>query len=629
MKTKNTLTIRNLFRLVALGLFSVFFMVSIVACNDSPALPDGPDPGGGGTGTTDPESVTRTVPVLRSSLDSTETAELRFYEDLPNVPYVNVESFYNQFYLVCTELKDGMDCSVDGSRYTLTNISGCSAVFDVDADTIYSDMFDSFALCAYSLQISMDSGVYRDSPFVKVEDEYFDSDVPEPMTLNLGGYGLDLRGDETGVYAPLATVIDIFSTIETYHVVYSGKKIYTADYSGFFVSTPALSADPDFITDVEKDHPEDLADFTYRELCFNIDYFYGQPGREWVHEDLKTMKLDELLTAKYPDIKEMLQSTDFKTFYFGLMHLINGLLYDGGHTTLEVSGLFYGDDDLSELTCDALIKTGMIQKDYGQQFKERLTTITDDYFKCLETRNNAYGDNYYLSQGDTAMIRFDHFVIDGDGWNAFYTGTGERPLKLDYFGEETYDTVGVVLSGLELAKQDSNIKNIIIDMTCNNGGANYAMYAIECLMTGDCNQRIYSRLNQYSVALKAQFDMNFDGSFDENDVSPYTGYNYGVLTTKHDFSCANMFPWFMHGHGAMILGQQSSGGRCSIRITSAAGVEFCCSSSSAIVVLDSGENADFGCPIDADLTVEGENPYVNFYDLGLLSEKMNAFYNAV
>ena len=79
------------------------------------------------------------------------------------------------------------------------------------------------------------------------------------------------------VYAPLATVIDIFSTIETYRVVYSGKKIYTADYSGFYVPTPALSTDPDFIEDVKQDHPEDLADFTYRELCFNIDYFTVSP----------------------------------------------------------------------------------------------------------------------------------------------------------------------------------------------------------------------------------------------------------------------------------------------------------------------------------------------------------------
>ena len=623
MKTRNTLRIGNLFRLMVFGIISVFFMVSIVACNDSPALPEKPDSGSGGTGTTDPESVTRTVPVLRSSLDSTETAELRFYEDLPNVPYVNVESFYNQFYLALTDLTDGMDCSIDGSRYTLTNIAGYSAVFDIVADTIYSDLLDDFTLSAYSLRVGMDGGVYEDSPFVKV-DSYLDAGNPKPVTLDLGEYGIDLRGDGTGVYAPLATVSDIFATIETYRVVYSGRKIYTADYSGLFVPTPALSTDPDFITDVEKDHPVDLADFIYRELCFNIDYFYGQPGREWVHEDLKTMKLDELLTAKYLEIKGMLLSTDFKTFYRGLMHLINGILYDGGHTTLEMSGLFYGDLDL---TREVYIE--MINKDYAKLFEEAVVKRYDDYEACLEAQITAYGDDYYIEKGDTAMIRFDNFVIDSDGWMAFYAGTGERPLKLDYYGEETYDTVGVVLSGLERAKQNPEIKNIIIDITCNNGGANYAMYAIEWLMTGEGSQRFYSRLNQYGMVLEAQFDMNFDGIFDKKDVSPYTGYNYGVLTSNHDFSCANMFPWFMHKHGAMILGQQSYGGICSIRITSAAGVEFVCSSASTVTAVDSDENADLGCPIDADLTVEGENPYVNFYNLGLLSEKMNAFYNAI
>lgn len=58
------------------------------------------------------------------------------------------------------------------------------------------------------------------------------------------------------------------------------------------------------------------------------------------------------------------------------------------------------------------------------------------------------------------------------------------------------------------------------------------------------------------------------------------------------------------------------------------GVEFASSASSSHIVSDSGENVDFGCPLDADLTVEGENPYQNFYDLSLLSEKMNEFFTA-
>ena len=107
-----------------------------------------------------------------------------------------------------------------------------------------------------------------------------------------------------------------------------------------------------------------------------------------------------------------------------------------------------------------------------------------------------------------------------------------------------------------------------------------------------------------------------------------SGSNYAVLTSSYAYSCANAYPWFMHEHGAMILGQKSSGGACAIRVTSAAGVEFACSAASSHVLSDSGENVDFGCPLDADLMTDGENPYENFYDLTLLSQKMNEYFAA-
>ena len=78
-------------------------------------------------------------------------------------------------------------------------------------------------------------------------------------------------------------------------------------------------------------------------------------------------------------------------------------------------------------------------------------------------RNAAYGEDYYIEQGDTAMIHFDSFVVDYNGWKAFYAGTGERPLTFESAEGTKYDTVGVILSGLERAKQNPAIKNIIFD----------------------------------------------------------------------------------------------------------------------------------------------------------------------
>ncbi len=96
--------------------------------------------------------TTKSVPVLRSNLESAETAALRFYDDQPNVPYINVEGFYDQFYLVNTDLTDGMTCTRDGGRYTLTNIAGNRGVFDIDADTIDIDNFEKFSYTASTLK---------------------------------------------------------------------------------------------------------------------------------------------------------------------------------------------------------------------------------------------------------------------------------------------------------------------------------------------------------------------------------------------------------------------------------------------------------------------------------------------
>ena len=39
----------------------------------------------------------KALPVVRDKVDTTETATVRFYTDLPNAPYMSVTDFYNQY----------------------------------------------------------------------------------------------------------------------------------------------------------------------------------------------------------------------------------------------------------------------------------------------------------------------------------------------------------------------------------------------------------------------------------------------------------------------------------------------------------------------------------------------------
>jgi hypothetical protein len=126
----------------------------------------------------------KAIPVLRESVDSTETAQVRIYADQPHVPYMNVKDFYDRFYLLGTDLTEGMTMTQSGSEYTLTNIADVSATFDVAKDSIYTSNFESFTQLACTLQIAASGGVDNNYPFTKTTDTNEPVD-PTPLTLDL------------------------------------------------------------------------------------------------------------------------------------------------------------------------------------------------------------------------------------------------------------------------------------------------------------------------------------------------------------------------------------------------------------------------------------------------------------
>ena len=563
----------------------------------------------------------KALPVVRDKVDTTETATVRFYEDLPDVPYMSVTDFYNQFYLAGTDMTEGMSFKRDGGVYTVTNFLGDKAVFDVDTDTVVIYDMKRFIEPAHDLLLTESGGYDPDYPFAKTR-HVTDPAEATPKAFTLANYDIHLRGDDTGVYAPLPTLADIFASAGGYYVVYVGEKIYIKDVLGLIQKENAMENDPDYIPAVKADRAEDLAKFTYNELCLSLDLWHGKPGQEFIHDDLVNETLDKVLSTKYPEIKEKLLASNFLTFYTGLNELYYGLLFDGGHTGIGAYVVQLDDLELSRK-----IVGEIMQRDYGKSYYEFNYGMDERKTQCKEAREALYNGDYYAELGDTAIIRFDHFTVDNDGWKAFYAGTGERPLITeDDEDGETWETIGTVLSGLERAAQNPAIKNIIIDDTCNGGGDDTALLAVEWLLTGVGYVRDRDEMtSQYNTKYQ-DFDMNFDGVFDENDVSPYTGYNYGVLTSKASFSCGNNFPWFMHEHGAMILGEQSGGGACAIRYSSVGGMDMRNSAASSIGVNDEGGSIDNGCPVDANLLGDGENPTVGFYDLAALSELMNEYF---
>ena len=212
------------------------------------------------------------VPIFKDAATG-ETVELRFYEDMPNVAYIDIADYYH-LYLPDKEMsveESGTDTGV----YTVVNATG-SATVDTEAETISSDDMAGFTNVMILTQEDMDNTYLDGAPYVRVADTQY---TPEKSTVtyNLADYGIDVRADEEGLYLPVATLCDMYSDLVYHSAFYDGAKVYVEDTN--LDRTPS-SVDPEY----EKNHytamqrPEDLADFTYRELCFAIDHFYGLPG---------------------------------------------------------------------------------------------------------------------------------------------------------------------------------------------------------------------------------------------------------------------------------------------------------------------------------------------------------------
>ena len=106
-------------------------------------------------------------------------------------------------------------------------------------------------------------------------------------------------------------------------------------------------------------------------------------------------------------------------------------------------------------------------------------------------------------------------------------------------------------------------------------------------------------------------DTNFDGVYDEKDNEVHYDFNYGVLTTRHAFSCGNLFPFIAREGGAVIIGEPSSGGSCCIQAGSdAEGFRYMMSSAQWQLRDLEGDDLEAGCPVDIPIEAKS-NRFLN------------------
>ena len=511
------------------------------------------------------------------------TLTLRFYEEAPNVPYMGINEYTSRIMELPMTLEKG-----EGGAVTLKNALGGELVCNIAAGTIYTPDW----VKVITPQMPLDSRARSLSDvavgFVRITEVAYEGD-PAPITFDFAKYGMRIYADDRDVYLPLSVLTNMMTDIATNHLRYDGKALYLRR-----VELTVNPDDPILMNETMQSllsgesRPADLISQCYADLCFNFDYFFGHPGKAPLDQAIAEKGLDQALAdlgKDGADIKAGLLSPDMAEYLSSLQKLFYVWLSDG-HTVLT---------DMTSLQ-----SSQFVQSDRRLSLKFSLDSFRDIinsqstmsqilHMAITPQRKLAWGDNNYLECGHTAIIRLDSFMPDEAAWEKYYKGEGPFPE----------DCLGIVVTGLRKARENEDIKNVILDLSCNGGGSSDVLMAILGITTGQNQLYGKNRLTGQSILITYESDNNFDGVFDEKDREERFDFNYGVLTTRQAFSCGNLCPIIMREGGALVLGEPTSGGSCCIQVgTDSHGVRYMMSSCQWLLVDSAGRSVESGCTVD-------------------------------
>ena len=473
--------------------------------------------------------------------DTTEKTKLLFRSDLPTVPYIDVDKYLDTIYtkdFVVEKLSDGF--------FVITSPSGTTMEVDTEKDMITSEKFASF------VNQETDAGSALDSPYAKEISNTSVSGKPS-VIFDLSKYSIDLMDVNGRLYFPLSTIRDM--TAVTYNIgqYYEGQLYY------FHVSDLIANGEAYYTTEalyekLERDPAE--AEFTYNEICFTIDNFYGAPARASLAKTIREYGFDRALDSSdaLKRAKELLHSTNVIEFTKGLA-AVQVQMHDGGHTNLifETASCMDAYPDSSFATAlqeemeDLLDPDNIAMIKATSQFEERSMYIE----KINEARQTGMKD-----------WKLARTWVDASA--ALFTA---EDTAIFYFDDFLNPVVPAFKEACDYA-QANGIRNFIVDLGTNGGGSTeIAEYMVTLMKNRSKTDNQYDAY--YTVTTTHEkirdvkaMDLNLDGNFDEKDKAFGYDLNFAILTTRVSFSSANYLPVMAKAAGIPILGETSGGGGC-------------------------------------------------------------------
>ena len=576
------------------------------------------EPASGGTGDV-PEDAggkysERIVSINRNGVYGGQV-KLRFYESMPNVPYISARDFHQMMIP-----GSSMVINKTGGLYELMTEDGY-ALINVYEDTFKTDQFEDFTNMMALTQRGMPNVYYDGLPAVRYKS-WQNTPAQAEVSFDFRAYEIDLFGDWEGVYLPFTTLSDLYSD-QHYNVAgWNGERIVintTPDKGTMAAVDPSFSAG----CYQRESIPADLAEYRYKELCFVIDFLYGRTGRSPYEPTIIAKGINAVLEAddKGRQVRQLLNSTKTAEFAVG-MEALQSYIDDGGHTIIIMERhcpaaarpVFKPRYDAARA---AYPQAAKMYDDWMEGSKPKSQIRTD--MKAL--REKMLGKEFYYKKGNTALCVLRSFVdLEWDAWYKYYAG-GEKPTIEKY----PNDDLLILLEGMRKADADPEVKNLVIDITTNGGGSDDVVNLLESLITNDCRSWNKNTLTGQQRVITYEADRNLDGRIDDKDRQVKYNLNFAVLTSGFSFSCANIFPAVMKDHGILLIGEKTGGGGCSIQqMVTADGLDYHISSFRSLSTNDKWQSIDGG--VEPHHALDRKNHPEAFFDLEVLGKIIDNYY---
>lgn len=529
-------------------------------------------------------------------------ARAYFKEGAEDIPYVNIEKLCKYFTVEYPE-KYKVLITSNNNNYTST------ALIDLTKRKIYFSNYDHYMSMfqSSSSKTFFDIASVQENDFIKIEKSF--NSWGAPIEVNFSGFEdfvlcAEIDG-ELNYYVSLNTFGNLFTN---YRYVYNGKEEYSVNkiINGFDNAKEFYRFDEGT---GKKMRSSALTDFTYNELCINLDLNYGL-------KELHGNKFDCFDSYfEYVGLKSKLLNPDPEIFCKAIWDLCEAYFSDN-HSNFKFASYYCGYDIAKKFA--ERVETGDENLLTGNSISKKMEL----YYTA---RQNAYSENVpgleFSDDGKTAIVRFDHYTDSGDSdLNAIINETNQKLektteeicklIKKNYIAiYADIDTEYYLYCVNKMIKENSEVENVILDMSNNTGGSCRTAVATLAWMLGEVQTSITNSITGAKCSSVYVCDINADGKFDENDT--IKDKKLFCLISPASFSCGNMVPAMLKSSDRVVLlGETSGGGSACVYPTMAAdSTTFRISSRYVMSENKNGSNYDIDKGIEPHVRLQPETLY--------------------